>query len=69
MGIVFQRFHLLDTLSARANVALVLVELDESKRRRRKQAETLLEDVGLDDRITNKLGQLSGGEQQPITIA
>ncbi len=69
VGIVFQRFHLLDALSARANVALPLVELGESKRARRKQAETLLDAVGLDGRATHKPGQLSGGEQQRVAIA
>ncbi|MDT3435575.1 ABC transporter ATP-binding protein [Haloarcula sp. 1CSR25-25] len=69
VGIVFQRFHLLDALSARANVALPLVEQGESKRDRRKRAETLLESVGLGDRATHKPGQLSGGEQQRVAIA
>jgi len=69
VGIVFQRFHLLDALSARANVALPLVEQGESRRDRRKRAETLLDSVGLGDRATHKPGQLSGGEQQRVAIA
>lgn len=69
IGIVFQRFHLLDSLSARANVALPLVELGQSKGTRRETAERLLKAVGLGERITHKPGQLSGGEQQRVAIA
>ena len=69
VGIVFQRFHLLDALSARANVALPLVERGVGKRTRRERAESLLEAVGLDERVTHKPGQLSGGEQQRVAIA
>lgn len=69
VGIVFQRFHLLDALSARANAALPLVELGHSKRDRRQRAESLLAAVGLDDRVTHRPGRLSGGEQQRVAIA
>ncbi|WP_277543746.1 ABC transporter ATP-binding protein [Haloarcula laminariae] len=69
VGIVFQRFHLLDSLSARANVAVPLLEAGHSKSARRARAEELLEAVGLADRITHKPGQLSGGEQQRVAIA
>jgi putative ABC transport system ATP-binding protein len=69
VGIVFQRFHLLPSLSARANAALPLVELGESKKQRRDRATERLEAVGLDDRLTHKPGHLSGGEQQRVAIA
>jgi len=69
VGIVFQRFQLLDSLSARANVALPLIELGRSKTDRRQRSEDLLEAVGLADRVTHKPGQLSGGEQQRVAIA
>jgi putative ABC transport system ATP-binding protein len=69
VGIVFQRFHLLPALSARANVALPLVELGEPKSRRRERATELLEAVGLGDRVTHRPGRLSGGEQQRVAIA
>lgn len=69
VGIVFQRFHLLPSLSARANVALPLVELGWSKRKRRERATNLLSEVNLDTRTTHKPGQLSGGEQQRVAIA
>ena len=69
VGIIFQRFHLLNALSARANVALPLVELSHSKQKRSERAEGLLDSVGLGDRITHRPGQLSGGEQQRVAIA
>lgn len=69
VGIIFQRFHLLSALSARANVALPLVEEGVGKRARRKRADDLLERVGLGDRADHRPGELSGGEQQRVAIA
>lgn len=69
IGVVFQHFYLLPALSARANVAIPLIERGWSKRRRRDRASKLLEKVGLDERQTHKPGQLSGGEQQRVAIA
>jgi putative ABC transport system ATP-binding protein len=69
VGIVFQRFHLLPALSARANVALPLVELGVGKRTRRERARSCLDAVGLGDRAEHTPGQLSGGEQQRVAIA
>lgn len=69
VGIIFQRFHLLPSLSARANVALPLVELGWSKKKRRERALSLLSAVGLDTRTSHRPGQLSGGEQQRVAIA
>lgn len=69
VGIVFQHFHLLPSLSARANVALPLIELGYSKRRRRERASELLERVGLSDRLQHRPGELSGGEQQRVAVA
>ncbi len=69
VGVVFQQFHLLESLSARANVALPLIELGESRRERRRRATALLERVGLGDRVKHRPGELSGGEQQRVAIA
>lgn len=69
VGIVFQRFHLLPSLSARANVALPLVERGVPKRERRERAASLLERVGLGERQTHRPGELSGGEQQRVAVA
>ena len=69
VGIVFQQFHLLPSLSARANVALPLVELGRGKRARRERAGELLDRVGLADRTDHRPGELSGGEQQRVAVA
>lgn len=69
VGIVFQRFHLLPSLSARANVALPLVQAGVPKRQRRERAEALLEAVGLEERITHLPSELSGGERQRVALA
>ncbi|WP_121820735.1 ABC transporter ATP-binding protein [Halostella salina] len=69
VGIVFQRFYLLPSLSARGNVALPLVQRGVSKRNRRERATALLERVGLGERVTHRPDELSGGEQQRVAIA
>lgn len=69
VGIVFQRFHLLPSLSARGNVALPLVELGVPKTERRRRAEAYLDRVGLGDRLTHRPAALSGGEQQRVALA
>jgi len=69
VGIVFQRFHLLPSLSARANVALPLVERGIPTSERRARVTDLLDQVGLGDRVTHRPNQLSGGEKQRVAIA
>lgn len=67
VGFVFQSFQLLDSLDALENVMLPL-EL-EGRSDARKRARTLLERVGLGQRLTHYPRQLSGGEQQRVAIA
>lgn len=69
VGLVFQRFYLLPALSARANVALPLVERGIGRQTRRDRAEQLLDQIGLGDRSDHKPTALSGGEQQRVAIA
>lgn len=69
VGLVFQQFHLLPSLSARANVALPLIERGISRTKRRERAESLLDRVGLAGRLSHKPGELSGGERQRVAIA
>lgn len=67
IGIVFQSFHLVPTMTARENVALPL-EL-AGARDAFSRAESELRNVGLGDRMDHYPAQLSGGEQQRVAIA
>ena len=67
IGIVFQAFHLVPTMTALENVALPLELADKPDAHRRAQAE--LEAVGLGHRLHHYPAQLSGGEQQRVAIA
>ncbi len=67
MGIVFQSFHLVPSLSALDNAALPL-EI-AGRRDARERARAMLERVGLGARLAHYPGQLSGGEQQRVAIA
>jgi putative ABC transport system ATP-binding protein len=67
IGIVFQSFHLLPSLSALDNVALPLQMADAPDALPRAQA--LLQRVGLGLRLGHYPSQLSGGEQQRVAIA
>ena len=66
IGFVFQFYNLVPTLTAKENVALI-AELASSDGLQR--TEEVLERVGLADRMDHFPGQLSGGEQQRVSIA
>jgi putative ABC transport system ATP-binding protein len=67
IGIVFQSFHLIPTMTALENVAVPLELAGEPKAFDR--ARTELEAVGLGDRAAHYPAQLSGGEQQRVALA
>jgi putative ABC transport system ATP-binding protein len=67
IGIVFQAFHLIPTMTALENVAIPL-ELAGDPEAATKAAEGLRA-VGLGHRLTHLPGQLSGGEQQRVALA
>lgn len=67
VGIVFQSFHLVPTMTALENVALPLELADEPDAFSRAKAE--LAAVGLADRAEHYPAQLSGGEQQRVAVA
>jgi putative ABC transport system ATP-binding protein len=69
VGLVFQAFHLIPTLSALENVAFPLYPDRMPVAERRRLAMDRLEQVGLVDRATHRPAELSGGEQQRVGIA
>lgn len=69
VGLVFQRFYLMPTLSALENVMLPMAEAGLAPAARRARAEELLRYVGLGERIGHRPTQLSGGEQQRVAVA
>jgi len=69
IGIVFQFFNLIPTLTVAENVSLPLELRGVSKRQSQQKAQALLDRVGLGDRASAYPDKLSGGEQQRIAIA
>src|SRR5580698_5053743 len=69
IGMIFQTFNLLPTLSALENVALPLRLQGLSKKDAEGTATSMLGHVGLTGRITHRPDELSGGERQRVAIA
>ncbi len=69
IGFIFQQFNLLPRTSAIDNVSLPLVYANVSQTEQIKRAVSLLEKVGLGDKLQNTPAQLSGGQQQRVAIA
>ncbi len=67
LGIVFQSFHLIATMTALENVALPLEFAGRARPDR--TAREMLQAVGLEARVDHYPGQLSGGEQQRVALA
>lgn len=69
VGMIFQNFNLIPTMSAEENVSLALAFGGMRGQQRRDRANKLLSRVGLADRTTHRPSELSGGEQQRVAIA
>lgn len=69
VGMIFQSFNLIPTMTARENVSLALAFAGLSKSARQKRSSELLDRVGLSPRAEHRPSELSGGEQQRVSIA
>jgi lipoprotein-releasing system ATP-binding protein len=69
IGYVWQFHYLLPEFTAAENVALPLLARGESKKEAMQEAIHWLGEVGLAERSTHRAGELSGGEQQRVSIA
>lgn len=69
IGFIFQKFNLIETLTAFENVVLPMTFQGIPEDERKKRAEKLLTQFGLGDRMHHKPGELSGGQQQRVAIA
>ena len=69
VGIVFQAFNLVPSLTALENVMVPMREAGMSRRDARERAEELLTRVNLQERMKHRPGDLSGGQQQRVAVA
>lgn len=69
VGIIFQSFNLVSTMSALENVMLSMMFAEVPNARRHQRATELLESMGLGGRGNHKPKELSGGEQQRVAIS
>ena len=69
VGIVFQAFNLVPSLTALENVMVPLLASGLPRRAAHKRAGQLLSRVGLEERVSHRPGDLSGGQQQRVAVA
>ena len=69
IGFVFQAYNLIPVLSAKENVEFIMQLQNWNKKEMENRTLTLLESVGLGEKINSKPNQLSGGQQQRVAVA
>jgi len=69
VGFIFQSFHLIPSLTALQNVQIPMFESKLRSKERRRKAETLLTQMGLEHRLNKYPNELSAGERQRVAIA
>ncbi len=69
VGIVFQAFNLVPSLTAEENVVVPLRAVGMSRQRAKERAQELLDMVDLSHRLNHRPGDLSGGQQQRVAVA
>lgn len=68
-GFIFQRYHLLNELTALGNVEIPAIYAGYAPDVRKKRAQDLLTRLGMRERVNHRPNQLSGGQQQRVSIA
>jgi putative ABC transport system ATP-binding protein len=69
VGFIFQTFNLLPHLNIQKNVEIPLIYANVSRKERKRRATSVLEEVGLKERLRHKPSELSGGQRQRVAIA
>tara|TARA_B100001093_G_scaffold155171_1_gene147842 strand:- start:7504 stop:8187 length:684 start_codon:yes stop_codon:yes gene_type:complete len=69
IGFVFQAYNLIPVLTAKENVAFIMLLQGLSEKERMQRSEDLLVQVGLGDKFDSRPNQLSGGQQQRVAVA
>ncbi|MBN1801051.1 MAG: ABC transporter ATP-binding protein [Candidatus Lokiarchaeota archaeon] len=69
IGLIFQFYNLFPILTAYENVELPMLLAKKDQKERKEKVQSLLKRVGLDKRMEHRPTQMSGGEQQRLTIA
>ena len=69
IGFVFQAYNLIPVLTAKENVEFIMELQGRSKQERFERTKSLLEAVGLGDRLDSRPNKLSGGQQQRVGVA
>lgn len=69
IGFVFQAYNLIPVLTAKENVAFIMLLQGLSEQERMERSEALLKQVGLGDKFDSRPNQLSGGQQQRVAVA
>ncbi|MBK9014914.1 MAG: ABC transporter ATP-binding protein [Saprospiraceae bacterium] len=69
IGFVFQSFNLIPVLTAKENVEFIMLLQGIEKKEREERVRSLLQEVGLADKIDTMPSQLSGGQQQRVAVA
>ena len=69
IGFVFQSYNLIPVLTAKENTEFIMLMQGVDKENRERRVETLLDEVGLGDKMNSRPTQLSGGQQQRVAVA
>ncbi len=69
IGFVFQSYNLIPVLTAKENVEFVMLLQNRDSKERESRSKSMLEAVGLSDKLDKRPAELSGGQQQRVAVA